>query len=470
MSRANPRRRPSAQQLRQTRESGARAARARRARRGARQLAYARLWHRDAPRTSQRRTVARFLTSVRLGTTHLLLVLGGNRTGKTELGAQLTVAHALGGDHPDVLAWCALNGLDASAIPLGPGKVCASALTGPDSMRYLRDKLDRYLPAGSTWYNRFGQGEAWVKLPNGGLILCKSNDQGRRSFQGDSWRFVWLDEEHDEPIYDEAVMRLLDQGGTCCMTMTPLKGFTWVYDRWVAKADDDAQVAYLYMEDNPHLPAKEVARIIAKMSDHQKAARTRGAFMALEGLIYPEWQPHLHVIDPFPLPPEWPRFRWIDFGTRAPFACVWVAWDKSDDTVYLYREHYDTDLTTEQHAELIEAMEKAANDPHISWTAADPAGLDQIKTLKRRGWDVVHPGWMKDISGGIGDMKDRLRPDAEGKPHLKVFRGCVNFIREMHAYIWAKGSKEVPHPECSDHALDGVRYGVRYLRRQLAAA
>lgn len=433
--------------------------RARRARHQAHPLAYARLWHRPAPATSQRRVAQK------LGSTTLLL--GGNRTGKTELGAQITVAMALGGDHPDVQAWKEGNFLGEIEVPEGPGKVCASALTSADSLRFLREKLDRYLPQGSHWHNRFGQGEAWVVLPNGGIILCKSNDQGRRSFQGDSWRFLWLDEEHDEPVFEEGAMRLLDQAGSCLITMTPLKGFTWVYERWIAKHDPDTQVHALYMEDNPYLPPREVKKAIARMSEHQRAARTKGSFIALEGLIYPEWQPHLHVIDPFPIPATWPRYRSIDFGTRAPFCCLFLARDPADDTLYIWAEHYEAERTTLEHAAIIERMEQG--EPAPAWTAADPEALDAIRTLQRRGWgNLRHPGWMKAISEGITDLKDRLRPDAEGRVHLKVFRGCVNLIREFHAYIWAKSSKEQPHPDCSDHALDALRYANRLLKRDLA--
>lgn len=440
-------------------EAAARFARLWSARRAATPLAYARLWDQPLPRTSQRRTL--------LGLGKTSLVLGGNRTGKTELGAQLAVAMALGMEHPHVQAWCALNGLPLDLVPDGPGKVCASALTSGDSLRYLREKLDRYLPAGSTWHNRFGQGEAWVLLPNRGQILCKSNDQGRRSYQGDSWRFAWLDEEHDAPIYDEIQMRLLDQGGTTLMSMTPLKGFTWVKDRFLDKPDLDDRVHYLHMQDNPHLPPEEVKKAIRRMSSHQRDARTRGLFVALEGLVYPEWQPHLHVVDPFAIPGHWPRYRGIDFGVRAPFCCLWFALDPKDDTLYLYREHYEAERTTEEHAGIITELEK--QDGRLpEWTAADPADLNAIRTLQRKGMENIrHPGWMKNIKEGINDVKDRLRPDAEGNVHFKVFRGCTNFIREMHGLIWSKTDKEEPDKACPDHALDAARYAIRCLNRDL---
>ena len=100
-------------------------------------LAYAKLWHRDAPKTSQRTTAQNILTdAARFG-----FVFGGNRSGKSELGGQIATAFALGSDHPDVQAWAKNNNLDISVIPKTPGLVWSVALTFSDSKRYVREKL-----------------------------------------------------------------------------------------------------------------------------------------------------------------------------------------------------------------------------------------------------------------------------------------------------------------------------------------
>ena len=441
-------------------------------------LRYARLWDQPLPRTSQRRPVVQFLG----GVAHVLVALGGNRTGKTELGAQLTVAHALGGDHPDVEGWCAVNGLDPAAIPKGPGKVCASALTGADSLRYQRAKLERYLPEGCTWYNRFGQGEAWVRLPNGGIILCKSNDQGRRSYQGDSWRLCWLDEEHDEPVYDEAVMRLLDQGGRICLTMTPLLGLTWVWDRWVDEGEEarqthaalraDSVVAELYMVDNPHLPADEVARLIASMPADQQESRLRGGFRDPKGRRFPGFDRHVHVILPRPIPPEWPRWCGVDWGARSPNA-VWIAEDKANDTLVVFDELAPRSVADKGEAPIVQEdflrdlgqhEKRHPGPPRLRIAdSEDPSG---IVLAARLGVPMIPaPKGAGSIEAGLNAIETRLQLQTPAgvaiSPRLVVFSTCASLIRELTEAKWAPskpGKAPEIDPLSKDHGLDCVRY------------
>ena len=69
-----------------------------------------------------------------------VFALGGNRTGKTELGAQLTVAIAQGSDHPDTIAWARLNGLSLGRLQKGPGLVWAVSQTFSMSRQIQRGK------------------------------------------------------------------------------------------------------------------------------------------------------------------------------------------------------------------------------------------------------------------------------------------------------------------------------------------
>jgi len=441
-------------------------------------LRYARLWDQPLPRTSQRRPVVQFLG----GVAHVLVALGGNRTGKTELGAQLTVAHALGGDHPDVEGWCAVNGLDPAAIPKGPGTVCASSLTLGDSLRYGRPKLDRYLPASAAWHNRFGQGEAWVRLPNGGTILCKSNDQGRRSYQGDSWRLAWLDEEHDEPVYDEVVVRLLDQGGRVCLTMTPLLGLTWVWDRWVddreaateahAAVRADSVVTELFMEDNPFLAPADVARFLASVPADQREARLHGGFRDPKGRRFPGFDRHVHVILPRPIPPEWPRWCGVDWGARSPNA-VWIAEDKANDLLVVFDELAPRSVADKGEAPIVQEdflrdlgqhEKRHPGPPRLRIAdSEDPSG---IVLAARLGVPMIPaPKGAGSIEAGLNAIETRLQLQTPAgvaiSPRLVVFSTCASLIRELTEAKWAPskpGKAPEIDPLSKDHGLDCVRY------------
>jgi len=96
------------------------------------------------PRTSQRQVIR----SILLGG-DACLVAGGNRAGKTQMGAQLAVAIAGGSDLHWVRDWMDQNGIPDAMVQSGPGLVWIGSLSYGDALEYLRPKLDQYLPRGS---------------------------------------------------------------------------------------------------------------------------------------------------------------------------------------------------------------------------------------------------------------------------------------------------------------------------------
>jgi phage terminase large subunit-like protein len=74
---------------------------------------------------------------------------------------------------------------------------------------------------------------AWVKHVSGGVstLGLKSYEQRREAFQGTSIEVIWLDEEPDQDIVTECLLRTMDTptmpgGGLLMLTFTPLKGMT----------------------------------------------------------------------------------------------------------------------------------------------------------------------------------------------------------------------------------------------------
>ena len=155
--------------------------------------------------------------------------LGGNRTGKTEVGA-VECVYLARGCHPYRRVTHAMNGWVVS-------------LSSEVQRDVAQKKLLSYInPA---WIRSIRMREGRADDPENGVIdtiqiesLCgglstigfKTCAQGREKFQGVSLDFVWFDEEPPEDVYQECLMRVLDSGGCIFGTMTPLKGLTWVYE------------------------------------------------------------------------------------------------------------------------------------------------------------------------------------------------------------------------------------------------
>lgn len=424
-------------------------------------------------------------------------VAGGfhHNSGKTEIGAMIAVATALGRRSPIAQAWAQAVGFPLDRLPDRPGRVLASALTSNDSKRVLRSqsagKLPKYLPAGSVWKNQTGDGEAQVELPGGGIIVFKSNDQGRRAYQGDWFDLVWLDEEHDQEVFEECEMRVArvpGGGGWILLTMTPLKGYTWVYDRFVKEPRPTDRFHYLDGLENPWIPLGKTKRVLAGLSPARRAARRYGHFTALEGLVYDDFNreistltdetglpvhpPRTNVCEPFEIPKEWRRYRAIDFGVRDAWVCLWIAIDPRDDVAYVYRELYDTTgRGTRKNGAIVAQWSR--NEPEPEWTVADAASTEG-RIILRDEHEIVTVKSIKGIAEGIAEVGGRIKPVGEGaesRVHLVFFTNCRNAIREHEQWKWRKdtgGANGTPQlPEDRDnHSCDAIIYWSLMYRRE----
>ena len=429
-------------------------------------VAYADLWHQDLPRTSQRRAL-----QMADGTITALALFGGNGSGKSEVLGQLSVATAHGSNHPAARKWLARNHLSAAMLPPYPGRVLASALTSNDSRRVVREKVRKYLPAGCKWRNEQGDGEAEVKLPGGGVIVFKSNDQGRRAYQGDEYDLIALDEEHDQDVARECFMRLGRRrwrASWLFVEMTPLLGMTWMYDDFVASPRTGNRAAWIHGGDNPHADQTRRGQLLAQYGDHERAARDRGEFSALEGRVFGAWARHLHVVPAFMPPADWPRFGAIDFGTRNPAAWGLWAHDPGDDVLHLVAMHYARELTLSQHVAAWRAL--VADHPPVEWIVADPEDRSARLSMARE-HDIGTVAATKDVRSGINAVAERLAPDVEGRPHLVVHDhpSLAPFLREIEGYVWKpidgkRDGADAPAKR-DDHAMDMARYLCMQVRR-----
>ena len=426
-------------------------------------IAFRRLWERDLPRTSQKRATRLLMdTSVKCG-----LLVGGNRSGKSEAGAMVAVATALGSKDAGVRRWMEANGIPADAIKKRPGRVCCVSLTSNESIRVQRPKVAAMLPMGTEWKNRHGGGEAVAVLPNGGVLLFKTIEQGARSFQADAWDLAWFDEDpEDEAVLNEARMRLVDRRGWCLITMTPLRGLTWIWSRFVNDQEPGSMCQWIYGADNPHVPTDELEGLLRSYGEHERASRSQGKFTSMEGLIYP-FNRGVHVVPSFDPPADWPRYAGLDFGTRNPFAYLLAALDPKDDTLHLYRCHYQKEWTLRQHAAAIHEM----NDVWPDWIVADSEDRGSRLALSRD-YDINTLATKKgkgSVRAGINAVCERLALDVEGRPHM-VFHDHPTMrpvLREIESYRWdsARTAKDQPDAPLKrdDHAMDALRYLVSKL-------
>ncbi len=393
-------------------------------------------------------------------------VFGGNRSGKTECGAVECVYMARG-IHPyrqnrqNVAGW---------VVSL--------------SMQVQRDvaqkKILKYLRA--DWIEEIVMSSGRKDSPENGIIDFirvknvlggssvigfKSCDQGREKFQGASLDFVWFDEEPPEDVYRECRMRVFDRRGDIFGTMTPLKGLTFVYNEIFCNRHNDPEAWYEFIEwsDNPYLDKQEILLLEGSMDENTLQSRRYGRFVSDSvGLVYPEFDEGIHVVDPFPLPLDWQDTIAIDPGLNNPLSAHWYAVD-FDGNVYVVAEHYEAGRDVDHHAEAIRNI-----SARLGWhtdgkgrlcalidSAAKQRTLGSVKSVAELFYErgiLVNPNVEKDLFSGIARVKSYLN-QKNCLPNLYIFRGCVNLIRELKGYYW--GSGDTPR-KADDHSLDELRY------------
>jgi PBSX family phage terminase large subunit len=241
-------------------------------------------------------------------------------------------------------------------------------------------------------------------------------------------------------------------------------------------------------EDNPRMYDLKAGRWTAQgakylgtlngLTGARKLRLLSGIWAAQEGLVYEAFDAAVHVVDPFPVPPEWRRIRVIDFGYTNPFVCHWWAIDP-DGRMYLYREIYRSGVLVEDHAKRIVELSAGEN---IEATIADHDAEDRA-TLSRHGIPTM-PAF-KAITVGIQAVAARLTKqvggDGKERPRLFILRDAltdidpalvaakrpISTLQEFDGYAYPKGADGKPVKEeplkVDDHGMDTTRYAVAYV-------
>ena len=215
------------------------------------------------------------------------------------------------------------------------------------------------------------------------------------------------------------------------------------------------------------------------ISDDMREVRTTGAFASYEGLIYPRFQPKIHV-----LPDEEVQERIrgnlihkraIDWGSGPENAMVmiWAAKD-SVGTWYVYDEYYSTDqgMTYTDHFNAMYDQQPWPEDTWYRQTYADPSDPGNLRQannfLSNDGQHArtlrVTPA-LNSVLEGIEAVRNAMKT-VHGEPRLFISKKCKNLIRQLQIYRWEKSGLSGMNPKDArpvplkrdDHTCDSLRY------------
>jgi phage terminase large subunit-like protein len=176
------------------------------------------------------------------------LYRAGNRQGKTTVGAAELIFRARG-KHP------------FKAVKAAPVRLACVTMTksqGVAIQQVFWDLLDHAEVESDvvfTVQNGFRGHNPTIRFRNGSTIKFVTNNQGASALAGSEYDFILLDEPPAQDVYDEALKRVLNTGGSVALTLTPINGppLPWlrelceagaVTDYW-AKLTPESQISPL---------------------------------------------------------------------------------------------------------------------------------------------------------------------------------------------------------------------------------
>lgn len=291
-------------------------------------------------------------------------------------------------------------------------------------------------------------------LPTGGKVFFGSADRPL-TLEGVHVRATWLDEagQMKREAWDVALRRVGFYKGRILGTTTPYNlGWlkTEVFDRWKA-GDSDYEVVQFPSIWNPAYPKEEFERAKETLPEWKFKMFYLGQFARPTGLVYQDFDPGRHVIEPFEIPATWRRVIGVDFGYNNPTAAVWLA-ISPEGVIYAYREYYKRGKLPEESGADIKQLSK---DERIEYAACDPSDPAAIEKYRRLGIPARTAN--NAVKEGIEAVITLFKSN-----RFFIFRGLVNLLDEIENYRWKEKQEQLKDEPVKeyDHAVDALRYGV----------
>lgn len=396
-------------------------------------------------------------------------IFGGNRSGKTTAGGIEFLFH-LTGLYPkwypeeNKVSQPVIGRIIARDFQKGVGEVVVP---------FLEEWLDSSIVK-KKYRNPIGVPVKWT-LKNGSVFDILTHEQSTEQFEGWRGHIAWFDEPPPRDKYVATLRGLVDYHGKNWLTLTPLNQ-PWIYDEiFVNPEKSRIFVVITDIRDNTYLSEEAITEFEKSLTEEEKEARLHGRFMHLTGLVYKEFDPDIHICEPFRLKPHWTRYFAIDPHERENTACLWIAVDEQDNH-WVYDELWISG-NIKHIADSIHAQEGdypaqiRLIDPHMDKENTILGGLNIRSELASEG--IYCQRAHTDPLLGKSRVRMALKPkyvhlSGTSKPQLRVFRTCKRTIYEFQHYIYSdRRNKEEFNlnekpKKANDHFMDCMRYIYNY--------
>lgn len=178
-----------------------------------------------------------------------------------------------------------------------------------------------------------------------------------------------------------------------------------------------------------------------------------------EGQAFPEFDPSIHVCEPFPIPEDWPKWSATDYGYSSPYGTLWFAQSPAG-RLYVYREVYGQRKTAREQgyeARLLSAGEKLRfrmGDPAMWASTREGEKFQSVADQYGEMGYALTPASNNRLAG-----KSRVHDVLDGRT-LLIFNTCHNLIRTLPMLPVDAHKPEDVDTLAEDHLFDCLRYGL----------
>lgn len=337
------------------------------------------------------------------------------------------------------------------------------------------------------------QEKEW-RFPSGAIIEFgyAENRQDALRYQGRAYNWIGIDELPQFP--DEWILN--DLRGSLRTTDPTLTehirctgnpgnvGSAWVKDVFINPAPPNTRFSVTVdtpkgkkeitrrfipakLTDNPYLTQNDAYLImLSSLPEVQRRQWLDGDWDIWEGAAFPEFNRAIHVVEPFEIPRSWIKFRACDWGYSSPACVLWIAIDY-DNTLFVYREMYVKNMTADKFAQRVRELELKENIQYgvidsSLWSKRGDVGPSIIDTMAKEGirWRPSDRS-AGSRKAGKQEVHRRLSIDPiTTQPRLKIFRNCLNLIRDLPTLPLDENNPEDVDTDSNDHSYDALRYGM----------
>lgn len=326
-----------------------------------------------------------------------VLVLGGNRAGKTEWAAKRVIQTLV--NKPDARVWC-LHTTNSSSIQMQQNVLWK--YMPPELKNARKTKITNI-----AYSQKNGFSDNTFILPNRSQCFFMNYAQDKKVIEGGEVDLIWCDELVPLDWVETLRYRAITRRGKLIVTFTPVLGYSQVVKDYVAgcrfkktlpaslmdkekihvggcpkghmpyiaeSMNSNCGVIWFHSQLNPYNPFDQLAATLEGKTSNEVKIRAYGWAENTAGSQFPSFTDQ-NIVEPDKIPKEGTNFMCVDPAGARNWFMIWLRVAK-DGNMYVYREWPDV-----SNGEWALPSEKADGKMGSGQKNGAGRGLDDYKQL-----------------------------------------------------------------------------------------